>query len=314
MVPMMSNSTGPAGGPRDRPSVAAGGPRDRPTVGAVVLSMGTRSVELSHALSTLLRQQDVDLDVVVVGNGWLPSGLPDGVRTVALPANVGVPEGRNVGAAAAKGEVLFFYDDDASLPTPDVLARLARVMLAEPTLAVVQPRAVDPTGLPSPRRWVPRLRVGDGLGAGPVMILWEGVFAIRRAAFEAVGGWPGHFFYGHEGIDLAWRLVDQDWTIRYEPDIVVNHPATNPTRHTVFYRMNARNRVWVARRNLPALLVPVYLVVWIAITVARVRQVTPLRQWFAGLREGLTTDCGERHPMRWRTVVRMTAAGRPPIV
>ena len=55
--------------------------------------------------------------MVVVGNGWEPVGLPEVVRTVHLPENVGIPEGRNVGAAASRGDVLFFYDDDAYLPT-----------------------------------------------------------------------------------------------------------------------------------------------------------------------------------------------------
>ena len=57
----------------------------RPSVVAVVLSMGTRPEEFPRALESLLRQQGVDLDVVVVGNGWEPVGLPDGVRTVHLP-------------------------------------------------------------------------------------------------------------------------------------------------------------------------------------------------------------------------------------
>jgi len=78
--------------------------------------------------------------------------------------------------------------------------------------------------------------------------------------------------------------------------------------------MNARNRVWVARRNLPLPLAPIYIAVWAAITVARIRRLSPLKIWFRGLHEGLTTDCGPRRPMSWRTVLRMSIAGRPPIV
>ncbi|HWU57978.1 MAG TPA: glycosyltransferase family 2 protein, partial [Microbacteriaceae bacterium] len=39
-----------------------------------------------------------------------------------------------------------------------------------------------------------------------------------------------------------------------------------------------------------------------------------LRAWFGGWREGWRSDPGERRPLRWRTVGRMTAAGRPPVV
>lgn len=286
------------------------------SIGAVVLSMGNRPQELATALDSLLAQTGVDLDIVLVGNGWAPEGIPDGIRTVHLPENVGIPEGRNVGAREARGDVLFFYDDDAVLPSADVLSSLAAEFEADPGLAVAQPRGADPDGRPAPRRWVPRLRTGaGGVGVGgEVVVFWEGVCTIRREAFEQVGGWPGHFWYGHEGIDLAFRLVDAGWRLRYCPDVVVHHPATTPKRHAVFYRMNARNRVWVAKRNLPHPLSAVYVLDWVAITLLRERDRDGLRTWFAGLAEGIRTDAGPRHPMRWRTVLRLTRAGRPPVV
>jgi len=40
-----------------------------PSFGVVVLSMGDRPAELAQALDSVLSQQGVDLDVVVVGNG-----------------------------------------------------------------------------------------------------------------------------------------------------------------------------------------------------------------------------------------------------
>lgn len=286
--------------------------RSSPRVGAVVLSMGNRTAELATALRTLLDQEGVDLDVLLVGNGWEPDGLPEGVRTLHLPENVGIPEGRNIGAEAVVGDLLFFYDDDAWLPTVDVLAKLVSEF-DDQDVAVAQPRGADPDGLPSPRRWVPRLRAGRGQG-GDVVVFWEGVCMIRRDAFDEVGRWPGHFWYGHEGIDLAFRFVDAGWSLRYRPDVVVHHPATQASRHAVFYRMNARNRVWVARRNLPVPLNVLYVAVWILITVARVRDREALTVWFRGLIEGYRTDPGPRRPMSWRTAARLTLAGRPPVV
>ncbi|NUO33726.1 MAG: glycosyltransferase family 2 protein [Terrabacter sp.] len=276
--------------------------------------MGNRPAELEKALDTLLAQEGVDLDVVLVGNGWRPEGVPVGVRTVHLEENVGIPEGRNIGAREARGDILFFYDDDAFLPTTDVLARLAAEYALDERIAVVQPRGADPTGLPTPRRWVPHLKTAGGGAGGDVVVFWEGVCTIRRSAFEQVGGWPGHFWYGHEGIDLAYRLLDAGWRLRYRPDVVVNHPATQPTRHAVYYRMNARNRVWVAKRNLPHPVAELYVAVWSAITVARVRDREKLGVWFRGLREGVREDAGDRRPMGWATVARLSRAGRPPIV
>ncbi|MEW2548255.1 glycosyltransferase family 2 protein [Streptomyces sp. NPDC047002] len=286
----------------------------RPSVGAVVLTMNDRPEEFPRALSSLLGQRGVALDTVVVGNGCEPAGVPDGVRTVALPENIGIPAGRNVGADEVKGDYLIFFDNDAVLPDDDALARLAERLERDPGLAYVQPRIVDPDTGATARRWVPRLRASDPARPGVVTVMAEGVVLVRRAAFDAAGGWPGHFFLFHEGVDLAWRMWDLGYTGRYAPDVVVHHPATDPARHDAFYRLAARNRVWLARRNLPRVLIPLNLAAWAALTLARVRGRHALRVSAAGVREGLRGGHGERRPMRWRTVLRLTRAGRPPVL
>jgi GT2 family glycosyltransferase len=70
-------------------------------------------------------------------------------------------------------------------------------------------RITDPDTNVTLRRWVPRLRTTDATRPGIVTVMAEGVVMIRRSAFDAAGGWPGHFFLFHEGIDLAWRLWRQ---------------------------------------------------------------------------------------------------------
>jgi len=74
-------------------------------IGCVVLSQGNRPNELDVTLRAVLAQRDVDVDVLVVGNGWEPTGLPEAVRSLSLADNVGVPEGRNIGARAVTGDV-----------------------------------------------------------------------------------------------------------------------------------------------------------------------------------------------------------------
>ncbi|MFG3097038.1 glycosyltransferase family 2 protein [Streptomyces sp. NPDC048202] len=284
------------------------------SVGAVVLTMNDRPVEFPRALSCLLAQEGVDLDVVVVGNGCAPEQVPAGIRAVELPENVGIPEGRNIGAAHVRGEFLFFFDNDAHLPGRDEIARLAAELDGDAELAYVQPRIADPDTGVTLRRWVPRLRAADPTRPGIVTVMAEGVVMIRRAAFEAAGGWPGHFFLFHEGIDLSWRLWDHGGTGRYVPDVIVHHPATDPSRHAPFHHLNARNRVWLARRNLPRALVPLHLATFAAVTLFRLRDRRALRPTLSGFREGLRTSCGARTPMRWTTIARLTVAGRPPIV
>lgn len=285
-----------------------------PDFGVVILTMGKRPEDLRRAVDSVLAQRDVLVDVVVVGNGWAPADMPTGVKTLALPENLGIPAGRNAGVPIVDGDLLFFLDDDASIPDPYFLASIKGRFDSDADLGLIQPRVEDPTGIEPPGRWVPRLVVGDRTRSGFATTLWEGATSIRRVAFDAAGGWPEEFFYGHEGIDLVWRVWDQGFTCWYAGDLVVHHPVINPLRHEEFYRMNARNRVWLARRNLPVALEPIYVGSWVALTVARVRRREALGAWFDGLREGMRNAPAERRAMKWNTVWRMTRAGRPPVI
>jgi GT2 family glycosyltransferase len=286
-----------------------------PRVGVIVLSQGRRPDGLAASLRSVLRQEGVVIDAVVVGNGWAPTGLPDGVRGVHLPENLGIPAGRNAGVPHVIGETLFFLDDDETVPSATFLVDCLALMRSSGDVALIQPRIVDPTGAVTPRRWIPRIRKGDPAASSAVFSVLEGAVVVRRDAFEAADGWAGEFFYAHEGIELAWRIWDQGLRAWYAGDLIAHHPAVAPTRHAEYHRLNARNRVWLARRNLPLPLVPVYVGSWTAVQLIRsARNRDGLATWLRGWREGWTTSPGERRPLSWGTVLRMTRAGRPPVI
>ncbi|MFE4261998.1 glycosyltransferase family 2 protein [Streptomyces sp. NPDC056883] len=293
------------------PSPAATG------IDVVLLTMNDRPEEEAAAVRTLLAQEGVELRVVIVGNGCHPSLSVDGATVVPLPENLGIPEGRNRGALALRdtgSEFLFFLDNDASFPRPDVLSRLVAEARRRPEAAYVQPRLTGPDDTTTPRRWVPRLRTGDPGRPGTIATMTEGVVMVRRDAFDAAGGWPDFFLY-HEGIDLAYRLWEQGGTGWYAAEVRMHHPVTSPTRHVLFHRLAARNRVWLAYRNLPTPLIPAYLGIWTAVTALRGLRGGGLRDSLQGLREGWATRHDQlRRPLRWRTVARLTAAGRPPVL
>lgn len=279
-------------------------------IGCVVLTQGRRPAELAAALESLRAQRDV----VVVGNGWTPTGLPDGVRAVALTEDRGIPAGRNAGARAAGGELLFFIDDDARLAGAGGLAAVEARFASEPDLGLLQLRVIPSDGGRAPRDWVPRLRVGDPARSSDVTAVWEGAVAVRRAAFEAAGGWPEAFVRGHEGVELAWRVMDAGYRAAYAGDIAVLHPAyaTAPQPHSVYF--GARNRVWLARRNLPLPLGVLYVTTYALRTVPVLRTRARARLALRGYRDGLRQPCGPRRRLRMKTLWRMTRAGRPPIV
>jgi GT2 family glycosyltransferase len=302
----------------------ASGPRSA-KVGAVIITMGNRPAELRALLDSVARQDGDPVEVVVVGNGAPVPDVPEGVRTVELPENLGIPGGRNVGIEAFRAEgtagrtgytvdILLFLDDDGLLARTDTAELCRKAFEADPELGIVSFRIADPDTGETQRRHVPRLRAADPMRSSRVTTFLGGANAVRTEVLAQVGGLPDEFFYAHEETDLAWRALDAGWMIDYRADMVLYHPTTAPSRHAVYHRMVARNRVWLARRNLPALLVPVYLGVWMALTLLRTRSGAALKAWFGGFREGWASPCGPRRPMRWRTVWRLTRLGRPPVI
>jgi GT2 family glycosyltransferase len=281
----------------------------------VILTMGNRPAELSRAIESTAPLRAAGAELVVVGNGADVGPVPDGVTTLRLEENLGVAGGRNNGVRACVGDVVLFLDDDGWYPDGAALGEhVAARFGAEPQLAVLSFRVADPEGGPGGRWYVPRLRAGDPERSSIVTTFAGGACAIRRSAFLEAGGLPDAFFFGHEETDISWRLMDLGYRIEYDALAVMYHPTVPNARHAIWYRFEARNRVWLARRNLPWPLAVIYLADWMAITLLREHSASALRAWFGGFAEGWRKNSGRRQPMKLSTAWTMTRAGRPPVI
>ncbi|MFE0475310.1 glycosyltransferase family 2 protein [Streptomyces sp. NPDC058947] len=294
-----------------------------PRIAVAVVTMGNRPAEVDALLESVAKQDVPPERIVVVGNGCpLPEfarrlSLPGEVTTVELDENLGCPGGRNAALDRLREfgdvDVVVDLDDDGLLVDADVLRRVRDLYAADERLGIVGFRIADEEGV-TQQRHVPRVGNADPLRGGYVTGFLGGGHALRMAMLDEVGDWPAEFFFAHEETDLAWRAADAGWRILYAPELVLRHPRTSPARHAIYYRVNARNRVWLVRRRLPLPLVPVHLGVWVLLTLARIRSRAGLRAWCGGFVEGVREPAGERRPMRWRTVWRLTRLGRPPVI
>ena len=278
----------------------------------VLLTMGDRPDELEAAIASIPRAENHETEVVVVANGASGVRVDDGVILTELADNVGVPAGRNHGAELASGQILVFLDDDALIADQSLSERLVEKFGSEPDLAVVGFRIADPNTGITARRHVPRPGNGDATRSGDVTSFLGGACAVRRDAFDQVGGLPGAFFYALEETDFAWRCIDRGWRVFYDAAALVHHPKTDVARHGGATRLTARNRVLLARRLLPWPLVPAYIGNWFVITSVRSRSRSAISEHWAGTREGWAATV-DRTPMKWRTVWRLTKLGRPPL-
>lgn len=274
---------------------------------------------------------DAATDLIVVTPGrnlGIPGGRNFGVEQLIRASSATADESASVDAGStstADGahdgdvgdvhsvpEAIFFLDDDARLASDDIAACVAQAFDQDPQLAIVTMRVQDPDTGRTERRHVPRLRVGDPSRSSWVTTFLGGACVIRTAAYIGAGGLPDEFFYAHEETSLAWRVIDAGGKIRYRGDLVVEHPAAAPSRHTDAYRLSARNRVLLAHLHLPFVVGMFYVSIWTVLSAVRAPRA--LGQVLRGLREGLAMRHLPRQPIRWRTVLTLTRYGRPPII
>jgi hypothetical protein len=282
-------------------------------VACIVLTMGDRRPALERGLESVRAQHGDPAQLIVIANGGDPGVLDADILVEHLPENIGIPGGRDVGAQLADADVLLFLDDDGYYPDPSILEHLRSRFAAEPDLAVVSLRIDDPSGAAGQQRHVPRLGRSDPARGSDVTTFLGGASAIRATAYHQAGGYDPRFFFGHEESDLAWRLLDRGWRIAYDPAVVMLHPSVAPARFGDFRRLDGRNRMLLAKKNLPWPLMALHIAIWATITLARVGPTDQFRSWWSGVREGETFDTADARPIRWSTVWRMTRLGRPPI-
>ncbi len=271
--------------------------------------MGTRPKELAAALDSV----DSEPVCVVVngGNSPTPEQVAPHRRTLTVESNLGVPGGRDLGARSSTADIVAFLDDDATAATRST-ERIRDAFAADDRLGALALRLVDEHGRTS-RRHVPRFGGRSADRSGEVALFLGGACAIRRAAYEAAGGYWTELFYGHEEVELSWRLIDHGWRIRYHADATVTHPRTEIGRHAEGWEMTGRNRVLIARRTLPWPVAAVHVVSWLVLGSLRAPRGEHRRAYRRGWRSGWSVSL-ERRPIRWRTVWRLVRLGRPPVV
>lgn len=277
------------------------------TIDWVLLTMGDRPNELDRAIESIDSTNNV---YVIVNGSDLPSvALPAGAKVDVVGSNLGVPAGRDRGFGRTTADLVGFLDDDAVL-SAGAADRIVAAFDADPQLAAVSLRLIDEDG-GTARRHVPRRRRDGVEHSGPVATFLGGASVLRRAAYEEAGGYFTELHYGHEELELSWRLIDAGWSIRYLAEVEVFHPRTDISRHADGWRLTGRNRVWIARRTLPWPVAVVHVISWLALGLRRAPsgcRISYLSGWLSGWRGSI-----DRTPISWATVRQLGRIGRLPI-
>ncbi len=225
-------------------------------VSAVIITRNRRD-----ALAIVLeRLRDLPVDeVFVVDNdssddtAAFVRGLGGSVRLLEPGENLALG-GRNLAAKQTTGDYLLMLDDDA-YPRPGTVESLQGAFEADPKLGVAggfvrdidaQGRLVRATELGT-FDWLLRAgRKGEPVDGFPAFSFPEGACMIRRSAYLEVGGFFEPYFLASSEIDLAARMLERGWDVRYFPAAAFDHMKAEQERQTadvnLYYRI--RNHLW----------------------------------------------------------------------
>ena len=243
---------------------------------------------IAECLSSL---RAVDAVVVVVDNGsaddtkQIVRQYPD-VRLIEADANLGYGKALNLGATQTDAKYLVLSNADV-IYRQDTVAALVSFLKSAPKIGVTAPQQIstngdwqrsyedvpgiwsgikDVAGISSVFRWYRRLcwprRVDHR--AKEVGYLTGAVLAVRRDAFDEVGGFDEDFHFYGEDSDLCMRLRSAGWKVVFCPWAEVIHygggHSTQMDRSDRFARLLTYGQATLAKKHLP--LWQAYLYAW----------------------------------------------------
>lgn len=182
-----------------------------------------------------------------------------GAELIRNEDNRGFGTACNIGAARARTEFMLFLNPDARLQD-GAIAALVDCADTNPDAVAFNPAISEANGKPYFKRGSVLLPKSRKLPPGwptrdrDVPVLTGAAFFVRRAAFEAVGGFDPEIFLYHEDDDLALRLRAHCGALMFVRAARVMHDAGNSTvrspKSAAFKAFHmGRSRVYATRKH-----------------------------------------------------------------
>lgn len=236
---------------------------------SIIIVTRNRRAELHRCLRSLERLSYLNVEIVVIDNAST-DGLADmvadefpQVRLFHAARNYGCGVGRNVGARMARGDLLWFIDDDAEVLWPDAAERLIGKLQAEPDIGAIGGEAlIDERGQVVGVKQLDLMANGMTTGRFTLDIaddtwldaeLLAGCnVLVRREDFKALGGFDPTYRHGWEDTDFSFRLRASGRRLLIAGFAPVLHHFSGLERQASL-RVPAQSRAYFAAKNMPGL-------------------------------------------------------------
>lgn len=215
---------------------------------AIIVPVYNGGPGLARCLSACVAAQDSrHHELIVVDNGSTDGSVAIacgfGARVVHCPGPSGPGAARNTGAAVTGADILVFVDADVEV-SPPAIAQLAAHFDADPQTAAVFGSYDDSPGSENFLSQYKNLlhHFTHQHGNREAKTFWAGCGAVRKKAFDELGGFDQHRYPkpSIEDIELGFRLHSHGYRIVLDPSIQVKHLKQwrmgSLLRADIFYR------------------------------------------------------------------------------
>ncbi len=234
---------------------------------SIVFITCNRQEELKAAVLSCLGKSDEAIEIIVVDNHSTDetrSMVTDLCKRNVIPLkfifntnNKGVSESRNQGYEVARGDIVFFLDDDAILVTGEnCIGDTAAFMRSHPQYGVI---ATEIYNVRDKRLQLGAFPKKSSSVKGEVFNFIGASHFINKGALKLPTLYPNEFVYGGEELYLSLLIRKNGFQILYCNNILVHHLPSANTRMSMedILIKNYSNAYNVKRYFAPALFLPV---------------------------------------------------------
>ncbi|MDA9865178.1 glycosyltransferase [bacterium] len=192
----------------------------------VVMPAHNAEATVGDCLDALIAAGFVAGDITVVDDGsrdrTAELAEARGVNMIRNAVAQRPAEARNIGAAAAGGDIILFVDSDVCVHA-DVRAKILEIMNNSDISGVIGSYDDAPRSASTVGRYRNLLHAHTHQNAaGEVPTFWTGLGALRREAFDAVGGLRSDW-ENIEDVELGLKVTENGGRIQLDPRLKGKH-------------------------------------------------------------------------------------------
>ena len=197
---------------------------------SVVIPVYTAASDLQQCLTSLSVSTVPPLECIVVDDGSTDDSVKiaaqHGAKVLSTGGRLGPAGARNMGAKAARGEIVFFLDADVCVSS-DTISKIVTEFTQDPELDAVMGSYDDS---PAAQNFVSQYRnlmhsYVHQHSNREAVTFWTGCGAIRRQVFLDSGGFAENHYHAPviEDIELGYRLVQANRKLALNAGIRAKH-------------------------------------------------------------------------------------------